>query len=128
MGSLSQVLLISACVAVVAAGAFGFSRSRKTPAQRERERREKISSIGRLTDGTLLEVRETEEAGLERQFLIYSYNVAGVEYECSQEVTDLRPFINLHCCRLGLPASVKYDPHNPGNSVVASETWMGLRR
>jgi len=127
MGSFSQFLLTVA-VAVIAVGAYGLRRSRKTPAQRERERREKVSLIGRLTDGTLLDVRETEEAGLERQFLIYSYNVAGVEYECSQEVTDLRPFINLHSCRLGLPASVKYDPHNPGNSVVASETWMGLRK
>src|ERR1035438_8335018 len=34
----------------------------------------------------------------------------------------------LHSCRLGLPTSVKYDPHNPGNSLVVSESWMGLRQ
>jgi hypothetical protein len=43
-------------------------------------------------------------------------------------VTYLRQWINLHSCRLGLPTSVKYDPHNPGNSLVVSESWMGLRQ
>jgi hypothetical protein len=60
--------------------------------------------------------------------LIYKYDVAGVTYEASQDVTHLRQFIDLYSCRLGLPASVKYDPHNPGDSVVISETWSGLRK
>ena len=60
--------------------------------------------------------------------LIYHYDVAGVSYEASQEITYLRQFVNLHSCRLGLPTSVKYDPHNPGNSIVVSESWFGLRR
>ena len=60
--------------------------------------------------------------------LVYKYDVAGVTYEASQDVTHLRQFIDLYSCRLGLPASVKYDPHNPGDSVVISETWSGLRR
>jgi hypothetical protein len=60
--------------------------------------------------------------------LIYKYDVAGVSYECSQDVTYLRHWINLHSCRLGLPTSVKYDPQNPGNSLVVSENWMGLRQ
>ena len=59
--------------------------------------------------------------------LIYQYDVAGVSYEASQDVTYLRQFINLHSCRLGLPTSVKYDPQNPGNSLVVSESWMALR-
>ena len=60
--------------------------------------------------------------------LIYKYDVAGVSYECSQDVTYLRHWVNLQSCRLGLPTSVKYDPQNPGNSLVVSETWMGLRQ
>jgi len=60
--------------------------------------------------------------------LIYKYDVAGVSYECSQDVTYLRQWINLHSCRLGLPTSVRYDPQNPGNSLVVSENWMGLRQ
>ena len=58
----------------------------------------------------------------------YKYDVAGVTYECSQDVTYLRHWINLHSCRLGLHTSVKYDPQNPGNSLVVSENWMGLRQ
>ena len=61
-------------------------------------------------------------------FLIYQYDVAGVSYEASQDVTYLRQFINLHSCRLGLPTSVRFDPQNPGNSIVLSERWMGLRQ
>ena len=60
--------------------------------------------------------------------LIYQYDVAGVSYEASQDVTYLRQWINLHSCRLGLPTSVKYDSHNPGNSMVIAEGWMGLRQ
>ena len=60
--------------------------------------------------------------------LVYSYDVAGVTYEASQDVTHLRQFIDLYSCRLGLPASVRYDPHNPGDSIVISETWSGLRK
>ncbi|MGA2990509.1 MAG: hypothetical protein ABSD88_08530 [Candidatus Korobacteraceae bacterium] len=128
MSSLRQLLLTAGCVAfVTGVMAYYLGRNRKTPAQRERERRRKLSATGRITDGTVLEVRETEDGGQQQQFLIYSYDVGGVEYECAQEVTDLRPFINLTSCRRGLPASVKYEPHSPGNSIVASETWMGLR-
>ena len=58
--------------------------------------------------------------------LIYQYDVAGVSYEASQDVTYLRQWINLHSCRLGLPTSVRYDARNPGNSMVISEGWMGL--
>ena len=129
MGGYRQLLLAAGGLAFIAGTVkYCFGKGRKDAAQRERERREKISTTGRITDGTVLDVRESEEAGTDRQFLIYSYNVGGVEYECSQEVTELRPYINMHSCRLGLPASVKYDPHNPGNSILAAETWMGLRK
>ena len=50
-----------------------------------------------------------------------------MEYNCSQDVTLLRHWVNLHSCRLGLPTSVKYDPQNPGNSIIISEHWIGLR-
>jgi hypothetical protein len=50
-----------------------------------------------------------------------------VVYECSQDVTMLRHLVNIYDCRLGFPASVRYDPHNPGNSLVVAENWSGLR-
>jgi len=102
-------------------------RRRKTPEELERDRRGWISTVGRITDGTVLDVHE-EDGARPSQFIIYQYDVAGVSYEASQEITHLRQYVNLHSCRLGLPTSVKYDPHNPGNSIVISETWVGLRR
>jgi len=101
---------------------------RKTPEQKEMERRQRINLSGRITDGTVLDVQEigTEERPV--QLLIYRYDVAGVSYECSQDITHLRQFVDIHSCRIGLPASVKYDPRNPGNSIVVAEGWIGLRR
>ena len=68
-----------------------------------------------------------DQQGSPIQLLIYTYDVAGVSYEASQEVTHLRQHIDMHSCRIGLPASIKYDPQNPGNSIVIAEGWSGLR-
>jgi len=102
----------------------------KPPRDRERERRIRISSTGRITDGTVLDVQEHVDIEGEepRPMLVYTYNVAGVQYECSQDITYLRQFVDLHSCRLGLQVSVKYDAQSPGNSIVISEEWSGLRK
>jgi hypothetical protein len=95
----------------------------------ERARREWLGRVGRITDGTVIDVQEMQTEGRKpATFLIFQYDVAGVSYEASQDVTYLRQLINLHSCRLGLPTSVRYDPQNPGNSLVVSERWMGLRQ
>src|SRR5271157_6532944 len=96
----------------------------------EYERRTELTRGGRIIDGTVIDVHELDETPTQRQMilLIYTYDVAGVTYEAPQDVTHLRQFIDLYSCRLGLPASVKYDPHNPGDSLVISETWSGLRK
>ena len=118
-----------AAAAGLAVGAVAWARSRrKTPEQREQERRLRITTIGRITDGTVIDVSEMNHNGSgEMQLLIYQYGVAGVSYEASQDVTHLRHLVDLHTCRVGLPASIKYDPANPGNSIVVAETWTGLR-
>ncbi len=106
------------------------SRRNKKPAEQlERERRTQLTLAGRIIDGNVIDVLELEESESGRQMILldYKYDVAGVTYEASQDVTHLRQFIDLYSCRLGLPASVKYDPHNPGDSIVISETWSGLR-
>jgi hypothetical protein len=110
-------------------GANAWARSRrKTPDQRERERRMLISEMGRITDGTVIDVNEMQMNGSgELQLLIYHYDVAGVSYEASQDVSSLRHMVDLHSCRAGLMTSIKYDPGNPGNSIVISENWTGLR-
>jgi hypothetical protein len=121
--------ILLAGLAAGTALAFLLRRRKKSAQEVEKERRELISAIGRITDGNVIDVHEVAGNGNgEAQFIIYQYDVAGVSYEASQDVTCLRPYINLHSCRLGVPTSVKYDPHNPGNSIVVSESWTGLRR
>jgi hypothetical protein len=123
--------LYSLVVGGVAFGIAGYAllrRKSKSADAIERERRDLLGEIGRITDGTVIDVQElVENPQRPATFLIYQYAVAGVSYEASQDVTYLRQWINLQSCRLSVPASVRYDPANPGNSMVISERWSGLR-
>ncbi|HMJ22700.1 MAG TPA: hypothetical protein VK513_12360 [Terriglobales bacterium] len=122
-------ILILTVAAVLIVAYFLLRKKPKTPDDLERERREWLDRIGRITDGTVIDVQEMPgTTDRPATFLIYHYDVAGVSYEASQDVTYLRQLINLHSCRLGLPTSVRFDPQNPGNSIVLSERWMGLRQ
>ena len=125
---LYPALAFGAAAAIV--GYALLSRRNKKPAEQlERERRTQLTLAGRIIDGNVIDVLVLDESESGRQMILldYKYDVAGVTYEASQDVTHLRQFIDLYSCRLGLPASVKYDPHNPGDSIVISETWSGLR-
>lgn len=129
MFSIRFYTLLIACVGAIIAAYFMFGRKKKSPTELERERREWLNQTGRITDGTVIDVQEiTPNGHAAATMLIFQYDVGGVSYEASQDVTQLRQFINLHSCRLGLPTSVRYDPQNPGNSIVVSEKWMGLRQ
>src|SRR5437763_6307214 len=57
--------------------------------------------------------------------IIYNYRIAGVTYECAQDVTMLAEYV--HNIRTDLPIQFRYAPHNPANSIVVAETWSGLR-
>jgi hypothetical protein len=106
-------------------------RKRPSAEELERERRDFLVQTGRIIDGTLLDISELDAvesgqpAGM--QLLLYKYEIGGVIYECSQDVTPLRDLVNIHDCRLGFPCSVRYDTHKPENSIVIAETWSGLR-
>lgn len=129
MFSIRFYSLLVGCAGAIIAAYFMFGRKKKTPAELERERREWLNQAGRITDGTVIDVQEiTPNGHAAATMLIFQYDVGGVSYEASQDVTQLRQLINLHSCRLGLPTSVRYDPQNPGNSMVVSEKWMGLRQ
>jgi hypothetical protein len=128
--------MISIRLYSIALGAIGLAlasyailrRKPKDADQIELERRTWLNTIGRITDGTVIDVQEiTTALNRPATMLIYQYDVAGVSYEASQDVTYLRQWINLHSCRLGVPTSVKYDTRNPGNSMVIAEGWVGLR-
>jgi hypothetical protein len=129
MTLLRLYLLVLIVIGALTGVYFLLRRKPKTGAALEQERRAWLDHVGRITDGTVIDVQEMQGASNRPStFLIYQYDVAGVSYEASQDVTYLRQFINLHSCRLGLPTSVRFDPHNPGNSIVLSERWIGLRQ
>src|ERR1700690_322014 len=124
-----QLALIAGLLAAVLAGYAIFGRKKKTADEIERERRDWLIQVGRIPDGMVIDVQELASNGRSAAtMLIFQYDVGGVSYEASQDVTYLRQWVNLHSCRLGLPTSVRYDPQNPGNSIVVSEKWMGLRQ
>jgi hypothetical protein len=126
---LYPVFAIAATAAIIGYALLS-RKNKKSTEQLEKERRTDLTRGGRIIDGNVIDVLELEddETGQLMILLVYNYDVAGVTYEASQDVTHLRQFIDLYSCRLGLPASVKYDPHNPGDSIVISETWSGLRK
>lgn len=130
MGSFRLYYWLAGATLVAVSGASWWAWThRKTPEQRERERRQRLKAIGRITDGTVLDIDEMgANSHPPAQLLIYTYDVSGVSYECSQDISSLRSVMDIGSAHVGLPASVKYDPRNPGNSIVVAEGWSGLRR
>jgi len=94
----------------------------------ERERRQFLVQSGRIVDGMLLDVCEVDaDDGRTLTMLLFSYRIGGVDYECSQDVTDMREVVDTTQIRAGFPCSVRYQPGNPQNSIVVAEHWTGLR-
>jgi hypothetical protein len=103
-------------------------RKRPTEEELERARRKLLAQSGRVVDGMLLDVREMQlEDGRTLTMLEYSYRSAGVDYECSQDVTSLLNIVDPAQMRAGFPCSVRYRMGSPQNSIVVSEEWSGLR-
>jgi hypothetical protein len=127
MNRITSITIAGTTALAALALTFWLRSRRKTPEEYERERRLRISTAGRITDGTVLDAQEMSIDEKPAQLVIYRYDVGGVSYEASQDITHLRQFVDLHTCRIGLPTSVKYDPQNPGNSIVIAEGWVGLR-
>jgi hypothetical protein len=138
-----RVIFAIGAGAVAAAGLASYVLTRRKPTaeELERERRELLARIGRITDGTIMDTmimearsadsdvaEATTEADLRiltPHMIVYNYRIAGVTYECAQDVTALAEFV--HGIRTDLPIQVRYAPHNPANSIVVAETWSGLR-
>ncbi|MGD0680456.1 MAG: DUF3592 domain-containing protein [Terracidiphilus sp.] len=121
-------------VALLVAGLWLLLRKGPTPDERERARRQFLSHSGRVVDGMLLDICEVEGAAKIKNgpsrtltMLLYSYRIGGVDYESSQDVTDLLREGDAAQVRAGFPCSARYQPGNPQNSIVVSEEWSGLR-
>jgi hypothetical protein len=128
-----QVIGVIAAACLCVGGVVAWQRFRKRPTEEEleRERRQQLVKEGRIIDGTILDISEVdaEECGRAdgMHLILYKYEVSGVVYECSQDVTHLKDYVDIHECRLSFPCSVRYDPHRPTNSIIVAENWMGLR-
>ncbi|MBY0508138.1 MAG: hypothetical protein K2X03_29765 [Bryobacteraceae bacterium] len=99
-------------------------RSRLTPQQRElrREfrRRRAIARDGRIIEATVNDIQDDA--------IYYSYELQGVVYHTSQDVSVFRDALPVARERLVGPAACKYLVTNPANSLVICEEWSGLKR
>ena len=103
-------------------------RREVTPEEVERHRRLKVHASGRITDGVITENRVTETPDGFRSLLVhYTYDVRGVGYSASQDITSLQAYLDRDPGRIAGTASVKYLPESPSNSIVICERWSGLR-
>jgi len=128
-------------VTAIGVTSYVLTRRKPTAEEIERERRDQLARSGRITDGTIMDTMITEArdadskavettgqpggTGLTPDIIVYNYRIAGVTYECAQDVTMLAEYV--HNIRTDLPIQVRYAPHNPGNSIVVAESWSGLR-
>ena len=111
----------------------------------EQKRRSHINQVGRIAEGQILEIIEGPAAPVEtrgpalfkrkaknvaanghRKLVCYSYSISGVSYETAQDITSLEARARQHRLVPGQPASIKYDPANPGDSIVLTDDWSGL--
>jgi hypothetical protein len=111
-------------LAVLAGGvlaARSFLVQKPSPEETERRRRLQIHRDGKLGDGEAIDIDP------ERPTVTFSYSVAGVGYTAAQDITSLRAMLPEDLMTIIGPASIKYDPRNPANSIVLCEDWNGLR-
>ena len=101
-------------------------RRRKDPAEIERIRRLGVNACGRIVPGRVLELMEAFSDGPPGPVLLYQYEVAGVLYQAAQDVSALPVVADSAPFLPGQTTSVKYDPKQPTNSILACEDWCGV--
>lgn len=119
---------VATAILAAATAAWLVLRKRPSAEEVERARRQFLVHSGRLVDGMLLDIYEVEaKDGRTLTMLLFSYRIAGVDYECSQDITAMRDLVNTADVRAGFPCTARYQPGNPYNSIVVGEGWTGLR-
>jgi hypothetical protein len=120
MNSTAALVLAGVAACVLAGGiAWMVLRARVSPAEHERRRRMGVNERGRMADASITDLQGDD--------LFYTYLVRGVSYAASQDVSALRAMLPQDPQTLFGPATVKYLPHNPADSIVVCEDWSGLR-
>jgi hypothetical protein len=134
-----QLWTLNAASLAVLGGAF-ISRllgRSPDPDEIERQRRAYLNQIGRIVEGQITDMVEVAEDKARRRggndgdgrrkLVCYSYSISGVSYETAQDITSLQGRAGLERIITGLPASIKFDPSNPSNSILIADDWSGLR-
>ena len=121
---LAYALAFTAGVLLLLGLVLWWRREEPTPGELERRRRLQVNRVGRITNGSILELHDQNEPG--EHLLLYNYNVRGVEYQAAQDISFFRHRVDFKRLAAGQPTSVKYDPQNPTNSIVLCEDWSGL--
>ena len=137
-----RIWAVFGAAATVAAGAMisQWFRRPLDPDETERKRRSYVNQIGRIVEGHIVQLVEEAAASPAgdsasksatvptnaRKLVCYSYSISGVSYETAQDLTGLEGRVPLDRLVAGQPASVKYDPSQPANSILLAEDWSGL--
>lgn len=99
---------------------------RKSPDEIERLRRLGVNECGRIGFGRIVELADPLTDGPAGPILLYDYEVAGVTYEAAQDLSALPEIAAAAPFLPGQTTSVKYDPKQPTNSILACEVWSGI--
>jgi hypothetical protein len=118
-GAIEISLLGALAIVLMAVGTWVFLSARLTAAQREKRRRLTVNRTGRMGDANINDVRD--------YVLFYSYELRGVAYATSQDVSEFKHLLPAETSQLIGPVEIKYTPNNPANSIIISEQWSGLR-
>jgi len=94
-------------------GILNIFRRRKT--DDEAGRRTTLLRAGRITEGSIFDVITDEAGAITHVF--YNYEINGVEYESSQ-LLDTEQRTRSADYFPGARITVRFNPHQPGNSVV----------
>ena len=137
--------MLAAALAGVAMVAYAFFRPSEAPYEIERRRRLHLNQIGRIAEGQVVDFVEHPPEPAEstkrlfaprvppvidsrpRHLVSYSYAISGVTYHTAQDITGLESQVRFDRLVAGHPASVKYDPANPSDSILVADDWSGLR-
>ncbi len=137
--------MAAAAIAAITMIAYAFFRPAEEPEEVERRRRLHLNQIGRIAEGQVVELSEHPPEPREgskkifgsrarplvalgpRHLVTYSYAISGVTYHTAQDITGLEGQIRFERLVAGQPASVKYDPSNPSDSILVADDWSGLR-
>jgi hypothetical protein len=123
-------IAVAGATAVAVAGVWGWrllhSWRRKSPEEIERLRRLSVNTCGRIIPARIVELAEPVANGPAGPILLYEYEVAGVTYEAAQDVNTLPEIAAAAPFLPGQTTSVKYDPKQPTNSILACEVWCGI--